>query len=85
MPISQKGKQILRALAQQYMEYASLPVQKQKRELWAALNDGHMERPMFTIDQIPWHEMDVDGSLICHVQDPYWQSVEKNLRQQIYK
>ena len=85
MPISQKEKQILRALAQQYMEYASLPVQKQKRELWAALNDGHMERPMFTIDQIPWHEMDVDGSLICHVQDPYWQSVEKNLRQQIYK
>lgn len=85
MPISQKEKQILRALAQQYMEYASLPVQKQKRELWAALNNGHMERPMFTIDQIPWHEMDVDGSLICHVQDPYWQSVEKNLRQQIYK
>jgi hypothetical protein len=45
MPISQKGKQILRALAQQYMEYVSLPVQKQKRELWAALNDGQMERP----------------------------------------
>ncbi len=40
---------------------------------------------MFTIDQTPWHEMDMGGSLICHVQDPYWQSVEKNLRQQIYK
>ena len=29
--------------------------------------------------------MDVDGSLVCEVQDPYWKRVERSLRQEIYK
>ena len=37
------------------------------------------------IDQIPWEEMDVDGSLACQVRDPYWRGVETNLRQTLYK
>ena len=40
---------------------------------------------MVLIDQIPWGEMDVDGSLICQVQEPYWRNVENDLRMTIYK
>ena len=44
-----------------------------------------MERPLLTIDQIPWNEMDVDGFLNCEITDPYWRNVESDLRCLIYK
>lgn len=85
MSLTAQDKEILRTLAKQYAEYASLPVQKEKKELWLSLNRGQMQRPMLMIDQIPWNEMDVDGSLQCGVSDPYWRWVETALRQTLYK
>ena len=76
---------VLRELAKQYADVASLPQQAQKRSMWLKLNHLNMERPMLLIDQIPWNEMDVDGSLICQVQDPYWRNVEWELRTTLYK
>ena len=80
-----KDIQALRKLAQAYADAAALPVQQEKRRLWLKLNHLHMERPMLLIDQIPWNEMDVDGSLQCEVQDPYWRNVEWELRCALYK
>jgi len=80
-----KDIQALRKLAQAYADAAALPVQQEKRRLWIKLNHLHMERPMLLIDQIPWNEMDVDGSLKCVVQDPYWRNVEWELRTTLYK
>ena len=76
---------VLRQLAQQYAGYAFSPLQAEKRRLWIKLNSLNMERPLLTIDQIPWNEMDVDGSLVCAVADPYWRSVEWDLRTTLYK
>lgn len=76
---------VLRTLASQYMEYAITPRQKELESLWIAHNTGHPSRPMVLIDQIPWHEMDVDGFLQCSVEDPYWRQVEQNLRRKIYQ
>lgn len=76
---------VLRELAHKYADIAALPVQSEKRRLWLKLNTLHMERPMVLIDQIPWNEMDVDGSLVCRVQDKYWRNVENNMRTTIYK
>ncbi len=87
-PICKSVKRILRScggLATKYMEYASLPIQQEKRELWRSLNNLHMQKPMLAIDQMPWEELDVDGSLVCRVEDPYFRQVEQNLRQLIYK
>lgn len=77
--------QVLRTLAQQYMEYALAPHQKELQTLWIAHNTGNAQRPMVLIDQIPWNEMDVDGSLQCQIQDPYWQWVECSLRRKLYQ
>lgn len=85
MAVSEKDIQILRELAQKYMSYASLPIQEEKRRLWRALNDLHMEKPMVCIDQLPWNELDVDGSLVCRVEHSYYSNVERELRMQIYK
>ena len=77
--------EIMRELARSYMEYALAPRQTELQKLWIAHNTGRGERPMVLIDQIPWHEMDVDGSLVCQIEDPYWRGVECSLRRSLYK
>ena len=85
MNISQKDRETLRALAARYMTYALSDKNNEKRNLWRALNHLQMQKPMITIDQMPWHELDVDGSLICTVENPYFRNVEWQLRSEIYK
>ncbi len=83
--VSKQEKEVLRQLAQRYMQYASLPVQKEKIRLWKALNRGEMERPMVCIDQIPWYELNDDGFFNPQVEDPVFRSVEIGLKQKIYQ
>jgi len=83
--LNQVEIKVLRELAEKYAAVAALPAQNEKRRLWLKLNTINMERPMVLIDQIPWNEMDVDGSLSCQVQDPYWRGVETEMRQTLYK
>ena len=85
MNIASKDVQILRELAEKYMSYAALPVQDVKRKMWIAHNARNSVKPMVLIDQMPWNELDVDGSLVCQVGDPYFRGVEYNLRCLIYK
>ncbi len=85
MNIRQKDRETLRTLAARYMTYALSDKNNEKRELWRALNNMNMQKPMITIDQMPWHELDVDGSLVCTVENPYFRGVEWNLRSEIYK
>ena len=85
MMISKQEREVLRTLAARYMTYALSDANNEKRELWRALNDMRMEKPMVTIHQIPWHEMDVDGFLNCQVEDPYFRGIENTLRMEIYK
>ena len=63
MNVSEKDIQTLRALATRYMEYAISDKNKENKRLWIALNTHQMQKPLCTIDQIPWHEMDVTGTL----------------------
>lgn len=83
--LNQIEKTILRELAKKYADAAALPVQAEKRAMWMKLNTLHMERPMVLIDQMPWNELDTDGSLRCVVEDPYWRKVEWELRKSLYK
>ena len=85
MNVNQKDRDILRELAARYMGYATSEANNQKRELWRALNNMNMQKPMISIEQMPWHELDVDGFLQCKVEDPYFRNVEWGLRMQIYK
>ena len=85
MNLNRQEKEILKSLAHTYAEIAALPEQDTRRKMWVNLNSLRMDRPMVLIDQIPWQEMDVDGSLLCQVEDPYWRRVENEMRQTIYK
>lgn len=82
--ISAQDIQVLRQLAQQYAEIATLPVHKEKSQLWKDNNEFRSARPMVLIDQICWNEIDSDSWFALQVQDPYWRGVELELRQKIY-
>ncbi|MEN8127282.1 MAG: hypothetical protein ABFR90_05685, partial [Planctomycetota bacterium] len=58
-----KDTEVLRRLAGEVAQIASLPVHKEKAQLWTKLNDLKSERPMVWINEICWHEMNVDDEL----------------------
>ena len=85
MELKSKDVEILRELAKQYMEIASLPVQREKMELWKAFNRGDRVRPMVLIDQIPWYELNQNGELTGQVEHPMLRNLEAHMRQRIYQ
>lgn len=85
MAANRKDREILRALASEVAEIAALPVQRETIAAWKALNGLKPERPMVVIDQIPWHEMEVDGELTLQTQDPFCRDIETRLRRLLYR
>lgn len=76
---------VLRELAKELLEYASLPVMRERTDGWKALNSLKPVRPMVIIDQLPWNEMDFDGSLTCLCEDKKWRKTEEELRRAIFR
>jgi len=85
MRMLQKDRSILRRLADQHAAVASLPVHKEKILEWKRLNSNGIGRPLVWINEIPWHEMDVNGELELQTTDPFCQEAEKTLRQTLYQ
>ena len=79
-----KDKEVLRELGKQVVEIASLPIQEEKKQMWKALNSLKPIRPMVLIDQIPWHEMNIDGELILKCEDSFCRNLETMLRRTLY-
>ncbi len=85
MSMLQKDRSILRRLADRQAEIASLPIHAEKILEWKRLNGNQLGRPLVWINEIPWHEMDVEGELELQTTGSFNQEVEKNLRQTIYQ
>ncbi|MDR1444798.1 MAG: hypothetical protein LBI94_07960 [Treponema sp.] len=71
---------ILRELAARVAEIAALPVQEEKRRLWRKLNGLEPERPMVTIDQVCWNEMNIEDKLTLRCENDECRAYEQNLR-----
>ena len=80
-----KDKETLRRLAAQRARIAESPTHQEKARLWRRLNDLESARPMVWINEIPWHEMDVDGELTLVCEHPWARDVERELRREIYQ
>lgn len=83
--VSDGDKAILRELAGDLAEAAADPVNQERAGLWQQLNDLESARPMIWINEIPWHEMDVDGELTLQTQDAWAQDQERDLRRTLYQ
>ena len=75
----------LRKLAREYYRCAMDPVNTERMELHRAVNDLKMHRPVVLIDEIPFHELNFDGSLTCICTDPILRDVEGFLRRKLFQ
>ena len=80
-----KDHGILRELGQQIAEIAALPVQRETISLWKALNGLKPARGMVMIDQISWHEMNVDDELTLQTEDGFCRGIEGQFRRTLYR
>ena len=85
MQIQIKESDTLRRLAEEQARIAQLPAQAAARAGWQRLNGLGRGKPMVWINEIPWHEMDVDGELTPLCRDPFLQQVELDLRRTLYQ
>ena len=91
MPVAQEihltedEKDILRRLGASIAEIAQSPLHEEKVKLWTALNDKKAIRPMVWINEIPWHEMNVDDELTLQCTHPWARELEDRLRKTIYQ
>jgi len=80
-----RDEQILRPLAQAYAQAAAEPRNAARRALHIASNDLRMIRPVVALDEIPWEQMDFDGSLTCHCGDGDLRGLERWMRRELFK
>ncbi len=85
MPSPANDTKVLRALAAEVAEIAALPDNAETVRLWKGLNGLCAERPMVAIDQVCWHEMDVDGELTLQCEDDFCRRLETELRRTLYR
>jgi hypothetical protein len=78
-------REVIQRLAAEVAEIAALPAHEETRALWRASNALRPERPMVMIDQIPWHEMNVEDELTLLCESELARSIETGLRRTIYR
>ncbi|NQT87109.1 hypothetical protein HQ560_10110 [bacterium] len=83
--LPERDRDVLRRLAAELADVAGLPVHVEKARLWQKLNDLDSERPMVWINEIPWHEMDVDGELALQTEHAWARDQERGLRRTLYQ
>jgi len=83
--LSRTETDTLRSLGSRLADIAALPVHKEKAALWRKLNDLESVRPMVWINEIPWHEMNVNDELTVRTTHPWAQELETRLRRTIYQ
>ena len=81
------GKEVstVRELAKQYMEIAMSDKHVRMRQRFKDSNDLKIVRPPLIMEEIPWHEMNLDGELDCICQDEKLRAMEYSLRIQLFR
>jgi hypothetical protein len=83
--LTDRERSVLRRLAEEMSRIAALPVHREKARLWTSLNDMKSVRPMVWINEIPWHQMNVNDELTLQTTNPWARDLEQRLRRQIYQ
>jgi len=85
MKVSDRDRTILRTLAEKQARIAALPVHQQTIEGWKRLNRLERGKPMVWINEIPWHEINVNDELTLQTSDEFCRVQERRLRRIIYQ
>ncbi len=77
--------EVLRELAHAYAEAAHSPDMPQRRERWKRINDLEGGRPVVWLNEVCWHEMNVDDELTLRCQNEAALRIETELRKTLYQ
>ncbi len=76
---------VVRELAKRYMEIAVSDRHVRMRRRFRDSNDLKIVRPPLIMEEIPWHEMNMDGELDCVCEDETLRQMEYQLRVQLFR
>lgn len=79
-----KEREVLRVLGRIKSEIANQQINEDRIKLWTAVNDLKSEKPAIYINEVPWHEMNVEDELTLVCEDPFNRQMEDQLRKEIY-
>jgi hypothetical protein len=83
--IPKSDRAILRELAKRYVELASDPVNKERITRMRDMNDLKPGRPPVWIDEIPWHELNIENQLTLLCESDEGKAVEEFFRQTFFQ
>jgi hypothetical protein len=83
--VTAQDKSILRELAKQVRDLAALDINKERIGRARAMHGLKTGRPLVWIDEIPWHEMDIDGALALRCESKEGQDMERRFRRILYR
>ncbi|MDR1613713.1 MAG: hypothetical protein LBT97_13160 [Planctomycetota bacterium] len=75
----------LRELARHYAEAADNPLMPERIRLWERINDLEGGRPLVWLNEVCWHEMNVDGELTLRCASEVGRRIESELRKALYQ
>lgn len=78
-------RQVLRKLAYEYLTISNNQRNAENAKLYRAVNDLHQIRPVVLIGEIPFHELNYDGSLTLKCTDKRLREVERYMRTTIFQ
>lgn len=83
--LSSHDKDILKKLGERIAEISSDPINRVNARNWTLLNDKKSVKPMVWINEVPWHEMNVDNELTLYCEHPWARNLENELKKTIYQ
>lgn len=83
--LSLKEKEILRSLGANIAVIAADKKNAENAKNWTLLNDKKSVKPMVWINEVPWHEMNVNGELTLHCETSWARNLEDELRKIIFQ
>jgi hypothetical protein len=83
--IPREDRAILRELAKRHAELAADPANTERIRRMRDMNDLKPGRPPVWIDELPWHELDIDGQLVLRCQSEEAKILETFFRRTLFR
>ena len=78
--LTQKDKDILKTLGERIAQISGDRRNEENARNWTLLNDKKSVKPMVWINEIPWHEMNVNDELTLRCTHPWARNLEDTLK-----
>ena len=83
--VTAADKKVLRGLGERLAAVAALPGHAETASSWRAMNGLKHVKPMVWIDEVPWHEMEVDDELRLQTTSEWARYHEWEMRKLLYQ